>query len=231
MIVRRIIRLVLGAVVVSVALVAPQVTASPQASAATDPAVWVGSPMNATWPNTDGCSGSGYMFPSATCSLPAVHHWLAYAPLGDWAADLQHVAVGQPVVLYAAPQNTSLSVTAKVAAVGPACGSGVIAYGGYRVTVNLYTGSTYIGSVTYAHINPKVSQGQVISRWGTTLGTVGSYTSNSCWGGVHVHVQLYSAHNYACYNRGWHPGQQMYAKNFIGFIGGNYASGPRQACP
>ncbi|MBB4910575.1 M23 family metallopeptidase [Actinophytocola algeriensis] len=183
-------------------------------AAAAEPAVWVGSPLAATWP-----TGS---------SLPSQHH-IPYN--GDWSADLQSVRVGAPVVLYAAPQNGSTSVSARVEIVRPACASGVIADGGYRVTVGLFTGGTKIGSATYAHINPSVSQGATIPRWNTQLGVVGNYRSSSCWTGPHVHVELYSQHNYACYNRGWAPGQAMSPTNFIGFTGGAFASGQRAACP
>jgi hypothetical protein len=189
------------------------------------PLVWIGAPFHGTWPNTAGCAGAQY--PSDQCSLPSVHH-IVY--LGDWAADLQSVATGTPVVLYAAPQDGRTAISAQVERITPACASQVVQYGGYRVTVGLFSGSTHIGEVTYAHINPSVSQGAWISRWGTQLGTIGSYTSNSCWNGPHTHVELYSQTNYACYNRGWAPGQWMNATNFIGFVGGNVASGPRQAC-
>jgi len=183
-------------------------------ASAAEPAVWIGSPLSATWP-----TGS---------SLPTQHH-IVYG--GDWSADLQSVSVGAPVLLYAAPQNGTTPVNAVVEVVRPACASGVVADGGYRVTVGLFTGGTKIGTATYAHINPSVSQGATISRWNTQLGVVGNYRSSSCWRGPHVHVELFSQHNYACYNRGWAPGQAMSPTNFIGFIGGAFASGPRAACP
>jgi hypothetical protein len=183
-------------------------------ASAAEPAVWVGSPLSATWP-----TGS---------SLPSQHH-IVYG--GDWSADLQSVAVGAPVVLYAAPQDGQTAVNAVVEVVRPACASGVIADGGYRVTVGLFTGGTKIGTVTYAHVNPSVNQGATVSRWNTQLGVVGNYRSSSCWTGPHVHVEMYSQHNYACYNRGWAPGQAMNPTNFIGFTGGAYASAQRSACP
>jgi hypothetical protein len=198
-----------------------------------DPAVWVGSPFSGNWPNSDGCAGAVY--PSDNCSLPSVHHIVYYNPVGnfldDWAADFQGVSAGTSVYLYAAPQTNGLSITAKVETVGPACADLNIAHGGYRVTVAFYNGSTRIGTATYAHITPSVSQGATINRWGTMLGTIGSYTNNSCWQGVHVHFEMSSQHNYACYNKGWKPGQHMDPTNFIGFIGGDYASAPRMACP
>lgn len=110
-------------------------------------------------------------------------------------------------MLYAAPQDGTTPVDAVVETVRPASRSGVIADGGHRVTVGLHTGGTKIGSVIYAHIEPSVSQGATISCWNTQLGVVGNYTPSSCWTGPHVHVELYSQHNYACYNGTWAPGQ------------------------
>lgn len=222
----------LGVIAVIFAGLVVGTTRSAHASTA-DPAVWVGSPFNGNWPNSNGCPAA---YPSDTCSLPSVHRIVYYNPVGgyldDWAADIgQGLPAGTGVYLYAAPQTGGLPISVKVETVGPACASGVIGYGGYRVTVAFYYYSTRIGTVTYAHINPALSQGSWISRWGTFLGTVGSYTGNSCWTGTHVHLEMSSQHNYACYNRGWAPGQYMNATNFIGFIGGNYASAPRQPCP
>lgn len=204
----------------------------PGGTATTDPAVWIGSPFNGTWPNLDGCPAT---YPSPDCSLPSVHHILYYngAYLDDWAADLQSVSYGTGVYLYAAPQDTSQTITARVETVGPACADDQIGDGGYRVSVAFYDGATRIGTVTYVHVNLAVYQGETISRWGTLIGTVGGPYNKAagCWKGPHVHIEMSSQHNYACYNRGWHPGQPMDAKNFIGFIGGDYASARRQACP
>jgi hypothetical protein len=212
-------------------------TADPAAASTPDPAVWIGSPVNGTWPNTDGCAGA--TFPSADCSLPTTHHTVYSSAfdwgwtVSDWAADDQGVAPGQRVVLYAAPVNGGYTVSAHVDQIGPACGSGVIAYGGYRVTVGIYANSTKIGTVTYAHIQPAVSQGQWIGRWGTTVGYVGSYTRNGCWGGAHVHIEMANRHNYSCFSNvfvRW-PGARLSETNFQGFLGGAYAYGPRRACP
>jgi hypothetical protein len=116
--------------------------------------------------------------------LRSPHWWLANAPQGDWAADLQNVVVGAPVRLYAAPQQDGMAITARVDTVGPACRSGAIADGGYSVTVSFWNGSTKIGSATYAHIDLTVGQGAWIDRWGTQLGTVGGgyRIADGCWG-------------------------------------------------
>lgn len=151
---------------------------------------------------------------------------------GDWAADLQSVQPGDPVVLYAAPPDgQSTDVTATVQAVGPACASGDLSAGGSRVTVELSSPTGPIGTVTYAHVQPLVNTGDVIKRWDTQIGTVGSYTPGSCWDGAHVHVELSSQSNYACYNGTFAAGQAVQATNFIGFLGGSYATTTGQACP
>ena len=191
--------------------------------------VWIGSPFRGTWPDASGCSGA--TFPSYSCSLPSVHWWLANAPRGDWGVDLQGVGAGTAVNLYAAPRDSNVPVTAKVDTVGAACSSGVIADGGYRVTVGLFVRGTRIGSVTYAHVNPSVSAGQTLNRWGQQIGTVGSYRSNNCWRGAHVHFQSYAQSGNSCYNRSLTPSQAMNPSNFMGFVTGRYASGPRSACP
>jgi len=103
-------RIIMAGAMAAAALIVGGLQALPS-QASTLPAVWVGSPLQATWPNADGCAGA--TFPSSTCSLPSVHWWLARAPQGDWAADLQHVSRGQGVYVYAAPQDTSISITAR----------------------------------------------------------------------------------------------------------------------
>ncbi|SEP29515.1 M23 family metallopeptidase [Trujillonella endophytica] len=214
-------------------------TAAPADAAPARTAVWVGSPIEGTWPTSDGCSGSGARYPSDDCSLPTAHHTYQWGMpyTGDWGIDIG-ASAGQAVTLYAAPQQGGRSIGAKVERVTLACSarSGesyeqTRRRGGNTVVVGLYEGGTRIGWVTYAHVDPYVSQGQSINRWNTTIGTVGRYSANSCWTGPHLHVEMTNETNYSCYNRGWRPGQQMYRSNFIGFLGGAYASGTRQACP
>lgn len=205
----------------------PQCGAAPAPTG--DTRVWVGAPFGGTWvPITSDCGGATW---PSSCSLPTVHHWLssAAAPRGDWSVDLG-AGAGTPVRLFAAPQVSSMPVRAVVDRVAPTCSTGVVADGGHAVTVAFYTGSTRIGSATYGHINPSVTAGTEINRWDTTLGTVGSYRWNDCWQGPHLHFQLYSERNYACYNRTWRPGNWMNPSNFLGFTGGTVATGFRQAC-
>jgi hypothetical protein len=183
---------------------------------ATASLVWLGAPVDSAWGGEP-------------ASPPSVHHWLGNArDRGDWAVDLP-AGVGQRVVLYAAPQNSGVAVTARVDQLGDACING--RNGGKFVTVGLYSGSIRIGSATYRHINPSVSVGQSVSRWGTVVGMIGRYTVNSaCWTGPHTHIQLYSSRNYACYNKGYRHNSPVRRTNFVGFTGGNAAGGPRRAC-
>jgi hypothetical protein len=218
---------------------APPDTATPDASVTTvDPEVWVGSPFKGNWPDGSDCTGAYYPSPpnpppNGNCSLPYAHHTPYNGiPSNAWAADITaKYGAGSSVYLYAAPQKTSLSIKAYVKTVYPACKSLNPADGGYRVTVRFYRGSTYIGSATYAHINPSVTQGRWISRWGTKLGKVGSYKRGLCWQGAHVHIELFSYHNYSCYNKGYSPSYPLNPKNFIGFVGGNRTNAPRKPCP
>jgi len=200
------------------------------------PAVWVGSPLaDAMWSESAGCAGA--VFPSTACSLPSVHHYSTPASNADFAVDIQQrrggaPIAGQAVTLYAAPQVPSAAITAKIELINSPCLSGRAADGGLQVIVGFYSGSTRIGSATYAHINPSVSVGQVVSRWGARLGTVwNSGTKSGCWTGAHLHFQMYSTRNYACYNRSWAPYQAIRPTNFLGYTGGNFVHGPRQGCP
>ena len=193
-------------------------TPPPPPSPTDAPQVWVGSPINGTWD-----------LPAPAGDGPTVHHWLGNATdQGDFAVDLIANA-GQPVYLYAAPQGSNVSVTARVDQVGDSCVGGG---GGSFATIGLYSGSTRIGSTTYAHLQLAVSPGQTLNRWGSLVGYVGSgYPQNSaCWTGPHVHFQLFSTHHYACFNRGYSLGYPLSTTNFLGFTGGNVASGARQAC-
>jgi len=176
--------------------------------------IWFGSPVN------------GH-FPTDASSFPQNHH-LAYG--GDWSMDIP-AGAGQTVQVYAAPQDGRSTVTAKVLSVAPACASHRISDGGYVVRVGFFNGAAEIGYVAYAHLNPSVSAGQSISRWGGVLGTVGSYTRSSCWTGSHSHVEAYNVHNYSCFNGTFHRGIAIAKSNFIGRLGGRYATHQRQACP
>lgn len=180
-----------------------------------DPSVWVGSPIQGRWSSSEGAN---------------THHLLGRAnPRNDFAVDLE-AGAGQQVILYAAPQVSSVQVTARIDTVArPTCVQGD---GGSYVTVGFYVNGTRIGSATYGHIDPAVAQGQTVNRWGTVLGTIGTYQwQTGCWEGAHLHFEMYSSRNYACYNKTFALGQPIARTNFVGYTGGNRASGPRQGCP
>lgn len=187
--------------------------ASPASATTPDPEVWAGSPVDGRW-----------------VSPGSSHHWLANASdQGDWATDIA-TGAGAAVVVYVAPQNGGYNVTTRVDQIGAACRAG---NGASFVTVGIYVNGARIGSITYAHLNPSVSVGQWINRWGSVVGTVagGLPYNSACWTGPHVHTQMYNVHNYSCFNRGYGIGSAVHPTNFIGFAGGWRVGGPRQACP
>lgn len=174
--------------------------------------VWVGSPVQGTWA------------PAGWFSHPEYPHWAMAnnSNQRDWSVDIGAVA-GAAVKLYAAPRYSEQTVTARIDQIGSACRSGYAA-GGSFVQVGFYNGSgTRLGSASYGHINPSVTVGQVIPRWGSTLGTVGKYATSSCWDGSHVHFEMFSngAGNYACWNKGYGRsyGYVLNPSNFLGYTG------------
>jgi len=204
--------------------------------------IWVGAPFQGQWPGNARWTGS----------LPQ-NHTPVYTVSGfnykhDWAIDFYAVA-GTPVRVYAAPKDGALSngTTARVLLVRAACGSGVIGNGGYSVQVGFFDGATRVGSVTYAHVNPDFDNDGAttandlnyrggISRWGGYIGKVGAYTRNSCWdvsnpAGHHVHMEFVNVKNYACYRPGVPQNATLKASEYLGYLGGFYANGGRQACP
>src|SRR6185436_1745692 len=103
--------------VIGLVAVAP----GPAQAAAARTSVWVGSPLNANWAVWDGyCPGASY--PSDLCSWPTVHHTYRWNMpyVGDWGADLG-VGADKGVTLYAAPNDSSRTITARVEQVVLAC--------------------------------------------------------------------------------------------------------------
>lgn len=184
------------------------------------PAVWFGAPR-------DQCHWLG--------SNEAANHWRQPGWGGDWAADICQWQGGAPVWLYAAPQDPNVNIRAYVTRIGnTSCGAGKF------VQVELRQGTSYpIGTLTYAHLNlANLSVGQEIGRWGGYLGTVwtnGTASSGQvlpCWGGTpHVHFEALNVANYACYTKEWANSGTMMASNFMGFLGGWFASGRGVRCP
>jgi Protein of unknown function (DUF2673) len=209
-------RPILAAIGAAVPIFASTMAATQPASASTivDREVWIGSPVNGTW------TSDAY-----------THHYLDLDPdVGDWAGDIG-TAAGQQVIVYVAPQTSGYIVTTRVDHIGPGCGGG--ANGARFVNVGIYVNNVRIGSVSYAHLNPSVREGQWISRWGSVVGTVagGLPVNQACWTGPHVHMQSYNVHNWSCFNRGYRIGSSLARTNFVSFVGGHRVSGSRQACP
>ena len=215
---------------------------SPGGSAETP--IWVGAPSDGYWPGS----------PNPSDAKPNAHEpkytISGKSYKGDWALDYYAVA-GTKLYVYAAPKDGTLgsAVTAQVVKVAPACGSGVIGDGGYAVQVGLFHSGVRVGVVVYAHVNPDFNGDGVtnsadinfrggISRWGGYLGTVGAYrrVSGGCWdvrttGGQHVHMELSNERRYACYRPGMGDHAQLRTSNYLGYLGGNFASGRKAACP
>jgi hypothetical protein len=219
----RVLALIVGAVWAT--LLAPATPA--HALVAEGPAIWVGSPVDATWGLPD----------DASTTPAGPHHLLANAdPSNDWAVDLTNVGSDRAVYIYAAPNDTSLNdrISATVTQITASCRNGG---GGQMITVEFYLdGSLPVGSATYAHLDldPSMYVGRPVSRWGTYLGQAGnSFASDpNCWTGPHVHLELRSDRHYACWNRGYSdPGHPLYRTNFVGFVGGDYAGDRHQPCP
>lgn len=124
----------------------------------------------------------------------------------------------------------------QVIRVSPACASGVIADGGWAVTIDVYSSAgDRLGWVLYAHLTgPFVSTGQWISP-GQNLGQLSRWRYSSCYqvtgeGGVHTHVEVYNYTHYACYSD-WGSGaylERWWA--WLGGLGDHFAYGPRTAC-
>ena len=245
-----------------VLLVSQLIIGVQSASASDLPAVWVGSPVNGHWATNEYHNGTwdcylSTKYPSDNCSLPYAHHSFAYGDPypGDWAVDLQGVTTSTPVKVFAAPQNTALTITAKVVNVTAACAarSGEtpaqqLARGGRAVVVAFFSGTTEIGTAKYVHINPVsgITKGAMIPRWNKIIGypfqkssTVNSY---GCWTAIHVHFEMTSMVRFACYNKGYYPRptsstdlthspSAISESNFVGFIGGDYANATGKMCP
>jgi alpha-tubulin suppressor-like RCC1 family protein len=161
--------------------------------------------------------------------------------IGGPASGANAVPAGTPLYLYIAPQLSSTPVTTKVDKVGAAC---AVKSGnhpaGQVVVIGVYSGTTKIGTVAYAHVVPDASlpsPGQPINRWGSLIGTVGGGYAipNGCWTGVHLHIEMGNMHNYSCFNGGFHAGKPwgdaIYRTNFVGFLGGQRTTSSRQPCP
>lgn len=214
--------LVSGVVAILAVGTAVSVAPTSASAAAARQRVWAGSPVTGR-------------YDSGPPSPPSEHHFLANAAdRGNWALDIGGFSdklKTQDVKVYVAPHDGEPNVITKVDQIGAACTAG--RDGAKFVTVGIYqSNGARIGSITYAHINPSVSVGTRVDRWGGKVGKVATnLTKNSaCWTAEHVHVQMFSTVNKACYNGTYRHEQPMNPSNFIGRTGGNVASADKQAC-
>lgn len=132
-----------------------------------------------------------------------------------------HAIVASPAPGTAAPRMVVKSVTY-------GCGAG------YRVLIDIYMGTTYLGWVSYSHLsNVPVSAGQALG-FGAQIGTTNRYPYKAgCWevsndAGVHTHIEVRSVSKYACYVP-VAKGSTMSIGQKSAFIG-SPNTGPRQAC-
>jgi hypothetical protein len=207
-----------------------------------DTKVWVGAPFAGAWPGSARSTGSLPAYHTPVFNVPG-HTWKS-----DWAMD--YYAVGAPVKVFAAPKDSRLDsrITATVKDVRPTCGAKYtgetvasrVARGGWAVFVGIYDGGVQVGTIAYGHVNPAFATTYRggINRWGGDVGTVGKYTQNSCWdvgvdAGHHTHLELSNENpNYmSCYRPGVPQNATLSASEYIGYLGGSFATARSQACP
>jgi hypothetical protein len=233
-------RVLVLAVAVATAVWLTALPASAAGSATTK--VWVGAPYTGYWPGS----------PNPTDALPKYHDPL-FTVYGqnythDWAMDY-YAPAGTGVRLYAAPKDSALGsqITAKVVYIQPTCRSGSVSSGGYAVHIAIYHSGVQVGSIVYGHVQPDFNKDGAttsadtgyrkgIARWGGYIGTVGKYTKNPCWdvsgtSGHHTHVELGNIKNFACYRPGVAQHARIAEHEYIGYLGGAFASAKKQACP
>jgi hypothetical protein len=207
-----------------------------------DTKVWVGAPFAGAWAGSARSLGSLPQNHNPVFGMPG-HNWVS-----DWAMDYYAIA-GTPVKLFAAPKDNRLNdrITARVLDVRPTCAPRAgerlvdqVARGGYAVFVGIFDGDMRVGTIAYGHVNPAFSttyRGGLV-RWGGDIGTVGRYARNSCWDvgvstGHHVHLELSneSPSLLACYRPGVPQNATLAAKEYVGYLGGAFATARKQACP
>jgi hypothetical protein len=148
---------------------------------------------------------------------PPGHH-IVYSNWGwmnDWSMDIFSRASWKPVVTPFAYQTTAGHVVRNtVVGIRPACASGVIDDGGYRITieaVDTVTGEVLARADLGHIISPQVYVGQQIGGW-TTIGYTHRFRYSSCYqvstdSGIHVHFEVVNYHRYACwYGYGYNAG-------------------------
>lgn len=205
--------------------------------------IWIGAPYQGRYA---GAAGG----PPAS-SLPGRHAPVytvpGYSYLHDWGMDF-YAPAGTEVRMYAAPKNSALgsAITAQVIGVRAACKSGNTSHGGYVVFVGLFHSGVRVGNVAYSHVMPDFNRDGVtnaadtgfrgnISRWGGFIGRVGKFTYNDCWqvsttAGHHLHIEMSNVRHFSCF-RAMPAGSVIRVSEYMGYLGGAYASSRNQPCP
>lgn len=158
-------------------------------------------------------------------SAPSEPHHRPYG--GDYAFDV--AGTGS---VYARFRNTNGSLSLSVANIGRACGSGVFAHGGDRITLNVFINGAKVGTVAYAHMtdfNYTSGNVPVGARIGRAVTTGDGVSGSSCWSGAHIHVEPRNDVRYGCYVGGL-LGTNVNGGSPLGIVGGERAAGVNVPC-
>lgn len=160
-------------------------------------------------------------------SDPSEPHHRPYG--GDYAFD-----VAGSGSVYARFRSTTGDLALTVASIGRACGSGVFAHGGDRITLNVFINGAHVGTVAYSHLTDfsytsgAVPLGARLGRVATAAdGVTGSAT---CWTGPHVHIEPRNNVRYGCYAGGL-LNTSVNAGSALGLLGGEWAGAANTPCP
>lgn len=174
--------------------------------------------VSAYWAHNWGTSPPGHTCVYVNWGYPA-----------DWCMDIFARVSGRRFVTpFGSKTNTGHSVESRVVAIAPACASGNIADGGYRVTIeakDLATGAI-LGRAVLAHVaNEQVFVSQVLGGW-TTIGWSSRFKYSSCYQvtsdwGIHGHVEFTNLHAYAAYAPMSYQ-QPLTELTKIGIVGAHY---------
>ena len=185
---------------------------------------WVGSPI------------------AGAVSSPPTSHSPKYG--GQWAVDISTTSAQSANVYVAVDPTRDPHLSTRIVSVNYACGpisgetaANRLARGGKMVTVGVYYDGTQIGRLNYAHLDSPLAIGNyntALSRWGGSLGTVGSYKVQKkpdgtyCWTGRHVHFESQNLSGTSCYWSGLSKDAALPQHSYLGYVG--YRS-PAKACP
>jgi len=155
-------------------------------------------------------------------SHPSVH--ALYTNGSDWSTDLYAKEGTQVRLLLSSAAGT---VRIERRSSGDSCGSGV---GGSRISYNVYLGKTYVGWISFSHVDnartsPPFENGMIV-------GTVtAEQTKPGCYEARHVHVELANdgTGGHACWIDHGNVGTPLAQGAVLGRLGSENAA-RRQAC-